>query len=471
MSGAAAPHRRPKKFVRGPPEHDPDFSLVESLDPDTWGRVCANLLPAYAMPFGLIAAEPQRVGSMEFQSALGCRYHHNTRELERQEGVFLNGSVYMPIQHWTSLALENPDSNGVPELPPPEMLVISSDKTRFVNLDNWFEPHQQELNENEPISIRANLYAARVRHVEESIRFGIVVDDTGRVYQTTHGVSSQISSSQVSAGTVDVGSNTSSFAEMCENITKNWAWSLKLIPSAWYAWPPRTIHATVARLSKATAITGAFKAWLKLPMVSLPCLDDQVSELIDQAEVSRLVICCPRPWFNALRSVRQGTDQGRRHRRGINNIAVKSFIKDDGCTRDGSVKLVLDPAMRRDDTMCGLKGPFGYFKMMSQREGADQISPLNMVNVDTLIAALAFCFWFNTSGEPNPHVTMLNTFMLKLDRSELNRCLPAAVGGSGTNSHFRLLGPGEALTRLQVTEKKTAKQLSKKSSKLKTLAF
>jgi hypothetical protein len=219
---------------------------------------------------------------------------------------------------------------------------------------------------------------------------------------------------------------------------------------------------------------GSFKAWLKVPMVSLPCLDDEVSEVIDQAEVNKYLILCPRPWHNALKWARFGDDERtRRSRRSGDTLvfAAKHYIDDNGCARGGGVKLVRDPGMLPDDRICGIRGPFGFYKIAHLLEGGDVADPIHLINVDSLIAALASAFWFNGGGFPNPHVSLLKALMTKLDRTDFNRFLPAHAGVSSVPSVFRLLGPGEALTRMPAVEKKTAKQLGHKTNKLKSLAF
>ena len=151
--------------------------------------------------------------------------------------------------------------------------------------------------------------------------------------------------------------------------------------------------------------------------------------------------------------------------------AAKNYIDDTGTSRDGKYKLVRDPGMQPEDRMCGIPGPFGYYRNKDLSEGMDHTDPIHMVNVDSLIAALAYAFWFNGGARPNPHVSMLKAFMLKLDRTELNKFLPAHAGRASVQSVFELLGPGEALRRMPKVEKQTATQLARSVPSSRVLTF
>ena len=180
------------------------------------------MLRHYALPYGLIAAEPQRVGSMDFKHGLGARFSRGARNYKQQEGIFLDGSVYQPIEHWLDAALENADKNGI-ELPPPDMLIIKSDKSAFVNLDDWYPPSQSETDTNLSVASQANCYNGRLKSAEDALRFGLIVTTAGvcTEHPTRHPASCQQISS---APTTRLEAP---YEEMCRDITRSWAWALK----------------------------------------------------------------------------------------------------------------------------------------------------------------------------------------------------------------------------------------------------
>ena len=460
------------------------FSLVAELPVELWEKVCSHIVPTYGHEVGLIQAEPSRVGTMSFYHSVknykrvgggaGLRNWNSRRvDIPSNAAIFCAGSVLVDADNTES------------ESGRPWVLRISDAKDKFFNLDEWATPSAAEADINRSGAARANLFAARLETLlQDTQNIVWVVDESNRVYQAETRLGRQLFEVNHLLGPGQQMAESHDYEAMTTQMVKNWAWRLKQIPDAWYSWPPRKIRTRVDAVRRGLYIEGVVNIWLKLPMVSLPVLNDSVSEIVDQAEISTIMIVTPMPWLQALRVARKNQKQsdsqmGARVRArqaiaGVDDrlvVATNTYVNDDGTTRNSTVDFVRNPAMQPTDRMCGVQGPFGYYAAKGAPVGIDVVKPSSMIHFESLIACLVHRYWFNESVGDG--VSVLETLMLILDRNRVNKYLPESVGKSLNTppSLFKLLRPGCALELLPKLDKQTTSMMKQKKRKLEKLAF
>ena len=413
--------RQPVKFVPGP--KDASFSLLSDLPPDLWEQVCSHVIPSYSHEFGVVDAEPSRVGHMTFNTPAFCNH-----------GVFVSGSVLLP-------------ATGKPHK---EIVRISDSFDCVFNLNDMFPASHEENALTSPVDVRAELFWRRLLELNRTARrvsMGLFVDESNNVYRLSDSV----------FGGPDVQYTVGSYEELTKLMVKKWACNLVNIPDAWYAWPPRRIRTKVGVLSRSINVESVIVVWLKLPVVSLPCKDESKFEMVEQHETNNVMITVPMVWWKGLRRAREVRGK---------ITATLSHIEDSGSTRDRRIRFVKNPATQPTDQLCGIKGPFGYYTC---KDGVpDAVGPLEMVHFESLIACVVYRYWFNEC--PGDGITVLETLMKVLDRGRINKYLPTATDTQKA-AIFKLLGPGKSLECLPVADKKTKLQLTKKSKQLSKLSF